>query len=131
MLTFDPRAEAAHEQPEGTVIKRFIRRCPSRYLGRTRRGWIKQEFGSFYRATILVRLDDGRLVQGYITNAYPTADEVRRRATNAPNIGERIRITCIIAQSNFMKPFGQVSKTWFPVYGSRGFITFTRLYFQP
>ena len=117
----------APDHPAGTVIKRFMRRCDSRYRGTTRRGWKKVEYGTFYRAAITVRLDDGRIVQGYITNAYPTADEVRSRATNAPNIGDRVRITCIIARSTFMKSPGEVSKTWFPVYGSRGFLSFTRL----
>jgi hypothetical protein len=126
MLNPTTLTATAPDYPAGTVIKRFMRRCDSRYRGRTRRGWRKYDYGTFYRAAIVVRLDDGRIVQGYITDAYPTTDEVRSRANTAPNIGERIRITCTIAQSTFMKPFGEVSKTWFPVYGSRGFLRFTR-----
>lgn len=120
------------EWPEGVVVERFLKRCTSRYMGmagRPGRRYIKMQYGLFFRAAIVVQLDDGRRVRGYITNAYETTTDAKARAVDV-QVGDRVRVTCKIAQfarydHEQMKRVP--TRTWIPISTARGFITFTRL----
>ena len=116
--------------PEGIVVERFLRRCTSRYMGRSRRWGVREQFGLFFRAAIVVRLDDGRRVRGYITNAYETTTEAKARANERVQVGDRVRVTCPIEQYHYWKRGATErtpSRTWFPTSDARGFLQFERL----
>jgi hypothetical protein len=115
------------EQMEGIVVKRFLRRVNSRYRGLSRRGLVKQQYGTFYRAAIVVRLDDGRYVQGYLSEAYDSPEAVKAKATRAPHVGDRLRLTCDVHQRTVGCANGfRATSTYYP-NTTRGHITFTNL----
>ena len=112
---------------EGIVVKRVVRRVNSQYLGLTRRFRIKVRYGTFYRAAIVVRLDDGRYVQGYISNSYDSPEAVITKMTRAPHVGDRLRLNCNVTQRWVACANGRrATSTYFP-NTTRGHILFTNL----
>lgn len=86
--------ECKHNDPVGTVVQRFIRVVDTKYLGRNKRGTVQAAYGRFFRAMIVVRLDDGRMVRGYISAAYDTPEEIKSRIQT--QVGERVQMHSIL-----------------------------------
>jgi hypothetical protein len=70
-----------------------------------RKGWMKVvEYGTFHRVAMTVRMADGRMVWGYISNAVR---DPAKLADCPVKVGDTVTITSTIAQS-------ESGTMWFP-----------------
>lgn len=88
----------------GTIVSLKTKVVSSRWKGYTRKFRTSVEYGTFHRVAMTVRLADGRMVWGYISNAVRDAAKL---ADCPVKVGDTVTITSTIVQSDS-------GTMWFP-----------------
>jgi hypothetical protein len=81
----------------GMIVSLKTKIVQKRWKGYTRRFRSSVEYGTFHRVAMTVRMADGRMVWGYISNAVR---DPAKLADCPVKVGDTITITSTVAQSD-------------------------------